>query len=219
MSTGSWCRAWTVSGWTTRCTLGSPKRETGRTDASNRRSASAFSWTKVWAIRCACRSRKTRWPKCRWPGRWSRPTPPALRPPGHSLRCPCGRSRDRTPGSRLGRGPSAAGRRSSSRFRSGLRSATWMLCAASATRKRGVGGPEGTRAEIVSVALDRAGDVDAAARLRAQMELVAPRVALSLRVAADVAVGLDDHGWTRLFDAADRVHVLAHGPEASDWKV
>jgi (E)-4-hydroxy-3-methylbut-2-enyl-diphosphate synthase len=76
----------------------------------------------------------------------------------------------------------------------------------------GVRVPEETRAEIVSVTLDDPSEIDAVLRLRASMELVAPRVALSVRVAPAVGAVLDDAQWARLFDAAHRVHVVAFGP-------
>jgi (E)-4-hydroxy-3-methylbut-2-enyl-diphosphate synthase len=76
----------------------------------------------------------------------------------------------------------------------------------------GVRVPEETRAETVSVELDDPGEIEAVPRLRASMELVAPRVALSVRVAPAVGAALDDPAWARLFEAADRVHVVAFGP-------
>ena len=79
----------------------------------------------------------------------------------------------------------------------------------------GVRVPEETRAEIVSVALDDLSDIVAVGRLRASMELVAPRVALSVRVAPKVGEALDGDGWDRLFEGAHRVHVVAFGPEDS----
>lgn len=71
----------------------------------------------------------------------------------------------------------------------------------------GVRVPEETRAEIVSVNLDGVKDIDAVSRLRASMELVASRVALSVRIAPSLATALDATDWARLFDAAHRVHV------------
>jgi (E)-4-hydroxy-3-methylbut-2-enyl-diphosphate synthase len=76
----------------------------------------------------------------------------------------------------------------------------------------GVRVPEETRAEIVSVSLDDPSQIDAAFKLRASMELVAPRVALSVRVAPEVGATLDAADWARLFAASHRVHVVAFGP-------
>jgi (E)-4-hydroxy-3-methylbut-2-enyl-diphosphate synthase len=76
----------------------------------------------------------------------------------------------------------------------------------------GVRVPEETRAEIVSVSLDAPSEIDAVLKLRASMELVAPRVALSVRVAAAIGATLDDAQWARLFEAAHRVHAVAFGP-------
>jgi (E)-4-hydroxy-3-methylbut-2-enyl-diphosphate synthase len=76
----------------------------------------------------------------------------------------------------------------------------------------GVRVPEETRAEIVSVTLDDASEIDAVFRFAASMELVAPRVALSVRIAPAVGAGLSDDAWVRLFAAAHRVHVVAFGP-------
>ena len=75
----------------------------------------------------------------------------------------------------------------------------------------GVRVPEETRAELVSVNLDDVNDIDAVSRLRASMELVAPRVALSVRVAPSLAATLDSSNWASLFDAAHRVHVTVNG--------
>jgi (E)-4-hydroxy-3-methylbut-2-enyl-diphosphate synthase len=76
----------------------------------------------------------------------------------------------------------------------------------------GVRVPEETRAEVVSVDLDDVAEIDLVDRLAASMELVAPRVALSVRVAAPVGATLDDAAWTRLFTAAHRVHAVVCGP-------
>jgi (E)-4-hydroxy-3-methylbut-2-enyl-diphosphate synthase len=76
----------------------------------------------------------------------------------------------------------------------------------------GVRVPEETRAEIVSVELGDPSDIDAVRQLRASLELVAPRVALSVRVAPAVGAALDDPAWARLFSAADRVHAVVFGP-------
>ncbi len=79
-------------------------------------------------------------------------------------------------------------------------------------REAGVRVPEETRAEIVSVELDGAGEIGALLSLRASMELVAPRVALSARVAPFVGATLDESEWAQLFEAAHRVHVVVSGP-------
>jgi len=76
----------------------------------------------------------------------------------------------------------------------------------------GVRVPEETRAEIVSVELDDPEEIEAVSRLRGSMELVAPRVALSARVAPFLGWMLDDPAWARLFAAAHRVHVVVSGP-------
>jgi (E)-4-hydroxy-3-methylbut-2-enyl-diphosphate synthase len=44
------------------------------------------------------------------------------------------------------------------------------------------------------------------------MELVAPRVALSVRVSPELDAGLSPSAWADLFDAAHRVHVVISGP-------
>ncbi len=72
--------------------------------------------------------------------------------------------------------------------------------------------PEETRAEIVSVELDDAEEIEAVSSLLASMELVAPRVALSARVPPFLRGALDDAAWARLFAAAHRVHVVVSGP-------
>jgi hypothetical protein len=76
----------------------------------------------------------------------------------------------------------------------------------------GVRVPEETRAEIVSVTLDDPSEIEAVLGLRASMELVAPHVALSIRVGPFLAAALDEPAWTRLFAAAHRVHVVVPGP-------
>jgi (E)-4-hydroxy-3-methylbut-2-enyl-diphosphate synthase len=76
----------------------------------------------------------------------------------------------------------------------------------------GVRVPEETRAEIVSVGLHEARDIEAVLRLLASMELVAPRVALSAYVAPFLASALDEPAWARLFAAVHRVHVVVSGP-------
>jgi (E)-4-hydroxy-3-methylbut-2-enyl-diphosphate synthase len=77
----------------------------------------------------------------------------------------------------------------------------------------GVRVPEDTRAEIVSVTLADASEIEAARRLRASMELVAPHVALSVRVPPAVGAALDDTAWARLFEAVHRVHAVVFGPQ------
>jgi len=76
----------------------------------------------------------------------------------------------------------------------------------------GVRVPEDARAEVVSVELAAASEIDAAAALRSSMELVAPRVALSVRVGAFLGAAFDDAAWERLFEAVHRVHAIVHGP-------
>ncbi len=76
----------------------------------------------------------------------------------------------------------------------------------------GVRVPEESRAEVVSVDLDDISELDAVSRLRTSMELSAPRVALSVRVAPPVPDALDDAAWASLFEAAHRVHVTVRGP-------
>jgi (E)-4-hydroxy-3-methylbut-2-enyl-diphosphate synthase len=76
----------------------------------------------------------------------------------------------------------------------------------------GVRVPEEMRAEIVSTELEDESDIDRVDPLRASMELVAPRVALSVRVGQGVGAALDDAAWKRLFDAAHRVHAVLAGP-------
>ena len=76
----------------------------------------------------------------------------------------------------------------------------------------GVRVPEETRAEIVSVDLREATEVDAVLRLRRSLELVAPKVALSVRVAPQARGRLEPASWEALFAAAHRVHVAIPGP-------
>jgi (E)-4-hydroxy-3-methylbut-2-enyl-diphosphate synthase len=76
----------------------------------------------------------------------------------------------------------------------------------------GVRVPEETRAEIVSVGLEDASEIEALERLRASMELVAPRVALSAAVAPPLREELEAAAWERLFGAAHRVAVSVPGP-------
>jgi len=76
----------------------------------------------------------------------------------------------------------------------------------------GVRVPEEARAEVVSVELCDASEIEAVATLRASMELVAPRVALSVRVGAYLGGALTEAEWEQLFDAAHRVHAVVPGP-------
>lgn len=76
----------------------------------------------------------------------------------------------------------------------------------------GVRVPEEARAEVVSVELGDAAEIDAALKLRASMELVAPRVALSVRVGAYLGGVLTEAEWEQLFEAAHRVHAVVPGP-------
>ncbi len=76
----------------------------------------------------------------------------------------------------------------------------------------GVRVPEETRAEIVSVQLADLSEIESVHRLRASMELVAPRVALSVRVLPPVGEVLNDDAWARLFEGAHRVHAMVAGP-------
>ncbi len=83
-------------------------------------------------------------------------------------------------------------------------------------REAGVRVPEETRAEIVSVELDDPDEIGALRNLRASMELVAPRVALSARVSPSIGATLDEGAWTRVFEACHRVHVVVPGPPDSE---
>jgi len=76
----------------------------------------------------------------------------------------------------------------------------------------GVRVPEETRAEIVSVDVQSEDDVDALALLRRSVELVAPRVGLSVRIDAGRLFDADDEDLTYWLDAAHRLHVAADGP-------
>ena len=76
----------------------------------------------------------------------------------------------------------------------------------------GVRVPEEASAEVVSVELGDAAEIDAALELRASMELVAPRVALSVRVGAYLGGVLTEAEWEQLFEAAHRVHAVVPGP-------
>jgi (E)-4-hydroxy-3-methylbut-2-enyl-diphosphate synthase len=73
--------------------------------------------------------------------------------------------------------------------------------------------PVESRADVVSVELAQASEIPAVAALSASMTLVAPRVALSVRVVPPVRDTLDPAGWDRLFEAAHRVHVPLPGPD------
>ena len=76
----------------------------------------------------------------------------------------------------------------------------------------GVRVPEETRAEIAVVGIEEDVEIEALDRLRASMELVAPRVALSAAVAPPLRDALDEAAWGRLFAAAHRVGVSVPGP-------
>ena len=76
----------------------------------------------------------------------------------------------------------------------------------------GVRVPEETRAEIVSVVLDDPRDIGAASKLRASMDLVAPRVGLSVRVSPAAAARMTQAEWEALFASVHRVHVPVPGP-------
>ena len=76
----------------------------------------------------------------------------------------------------------------------------------------GVRVPEETRAEVVSIPLRGPEDLHAVASLRASMELVAPRVALSVELSPAVHDRLRGDDWDRLFAAAHRIHVAIPGP-------
>jgi (E)-4-hydroxy-3-methylbut-2-enyl-diphosphate synthase len=67
--------------------------------------------------------------------------------------------------------------------------------------------PEETRAELVSVTLESAGELQALQNLRRSMELVAPKVALSARVELDWLFEADDQQLGAWLDAAHRLHV------------
>jgi (E)-4-hydroxy-3-methylbut-2-enyl-diphosphate synthase len=76
----------------------------------------------------------------------------------------------------------------------------------------GVRVPEETRAELVSVDLLDAAEVDAVLPLRRSLELLAPEVALSVRLSPRVRASLEAASWDALFAAAHRVHVAIPGP-------
>ena len=67
----------------------------------------------------------------------------------------------------------------------------------------GVRVPEETRAEIVSVVLDDPRDIGAASKLRASMDLVAPRVGLSVRVSPAAAARMTQAEWEALLKAGE----------------
>jgi (E)-4-hydroxy-3-methylbut-2-enyl-diphosphate synthase len=83
----------------------------------------------------------------------------------------------------------------------------------------GVRVPEETRADLVSVDLSTTEEIGPLAALRSSMELVAPRVALSVRVATSLWQSASEADLDRLFEAAHRVHVrfTAPTPEGG-WK-
>lgn len=77
----------------------------------------------------------------------------------------------------------------------------------------GVRVPEETRAELVSVEVRSPDEIAAAARLRASMELVAPSVALSMRVVPPLGAAGSPVDVDAALAACHRVHVVA---DASD---
>jgi (E)-4-hydroxy-3-methylbut-2-enyl-diphosphate synthase len=76
----------------------------------------------------------------------------------------------------------------------------------------GVRVPEETRAEIVTVGVETEGEIEQLARLRASLELCAPRVALSGAIAPPLRETLSEEGWRKAFDAAHRIAVTVPGP-------
>jgi len=72
--------------------------------------------------------------------------------------------------------------------------------------------PEDTRAEIVTVGVETEDEIELLERLRASMELVAPRVALSGAISPPMRETMDDAAWGRLFSAAHRIAVSVPGP-------
>ena len=79
--------------------------------------------------------------------------------------------------------------------------------------------PEETRAELVSVILRSKEEIGALAALRGSMELVAPRVALSARVAGDTWADASDADLDAMFDATHRLHVRFAAPAGDDtWR-
>ncbi len=111
-------------------------------------------------------------------------------------------------------GPRAAGGKRTILVEASLRSSLRQPDAVRRELDGEAGGrvPEETRAEVVSVDLDDAGEIEAVAALRGAMELVAPQVALSVRVSWPVGATLNEGAWTRLFSAAHRVHVVVRAP-------
>ncbi|MDX1389179.1 MAG: (E)-4-hydroxy-3-methylbut-2-enyl-diphosphate synthase, partial [Acidobacteriota bacterium] len=69
----------------------------------------------------------------------------------------------------------------------------------------GVRVPQDTRAELVSVAIARREEISHVEKLRRSMALVAPGVALSVRLSSD-PVGWDDEDLRRVAGAAHRLH-------------
>jgi (E)-4-hydroxy-3-methylbut-2-enyl-diphosphate synthase len=76
----------------------------------------------------------------------------------------------------------------------------------------GVRVPEDTRADVVSVAAGSWSDVSNAARLRSSLELVAPRLRLSVRVPSSLVEGADAPALDSLSRSAHRIHVNATAP-------
>jgi (E)-4-hydroxy-3-methylbut-2-enyl-diphosphate synthase len=72
----------------------------------------------------------------------------------------------------------------------------------------GVRVPEEVRAEIVSVDVERAEEIDLLEELRSSVELVAPHVALSARLDPKLLAGLDDATLERWLNATHRLHLV-----------
>jgi (E)-4-hydroxy-3-methylbut-2-enyl-diphosphate synthase len=81
--------------------------------------------------------------------------------------------------------------------------------------KAGVRVPEDTRADVVSVDAASWSDVSIVARLRDSLELVAPRLRLSVRVPATLVAGADPAALDALARAAHRIHLHVPDPATS----
>jgi (E)-4-hydroxy-3-methylbut-2-enyl-diphosphate synthase len=79
----------------------------------------------------------------------------------------------------------------------------------------GVRVPEETRAEVVSVRVRGAGEVEALDALRESIELVAPRVALSACIDADLLLDADDTALRGWLEATHRLHVKTNEVQGS----
>ena len=75
----------------------------------------------------------------------------------------------------------------------------------------GVRVSEETRAEMVSVELSSAAELEALVRFRGSLDLVAPRVSLSARVDLDWLADTDETELDRWLGATHRLHVKANG--------